>query len=173
VIRALNPCGFLIGLASCTPPAGPLAGAGTDDVPRDFAFVFEYGACARHTFDAARGTLTVKQGDDWQRSARVSLDADEVQEAYRKIEGTELWSYPTEYRLEPASEDAYYIDPHPSYRLEVTSRGRTNAVSWSDPHLGPVSAEGERLRGLAQLIEDMIEEKEGSQRLAHPPGLCL
>lgn len=134
--------------------------------------MFEYGACARRTFDAARATLTVEKGA-WQRRAHIPLNASEVQEAFRKIEGIGFWSYPTEYRLEPASEAAYYVDPHPSYRLEVTSRGRTKAVSWSDPHLGPVSAEGERLRGVARLIEGTIEEKEGSQRLPRPPGLCL
>jgi hypothetical protein len=128
--------------------------------------VFAYGVGARNVLDTGAGTFTKDLIADPPVTARLRLTDEELGRIDRRLEAMDFWSYPRRY--ETIGEGGR-MEPHSSYRWEVTTGDGTKVVLWEDA----VSNGDERaaaLRSLARLIQNMIESKAAYKAMPAPSG---
>jgi hypothetical protein len=148
-------------LVMASPAATPQA------APSDFALRLEFG-CSGFTdvIDTSAGTY-VRAMRRGQQTARI-----QVSDALKD----RLLSSINEARFfESASRvaDSYVCEPSTDYRLEVTSNGKTHAVSWSDCSLPETTEERRRIKALTTGILESFQTMSSVKRLRRSDIICL
>lgn len=153
----------LTALAGCGSASRPAASPS----PRAFErVVFSYGVGARNVLDTGSGTFTKDLIADPPVTAPLRLSGRELSRVARMLQDIDFWSYPPVYRT---AGDGGHMQPHQSYRWEVTTSGGTKVVRWEDDVFnGDERAAG--LRRLARLVRRMIESKPAYKAMPEPSG---
>lgn len=153
------------------PPAGDL---NTPTVPTpvqsDFNFIFKYGVTGITALDTYQGTFTKDMVLDPAITIELTLSQPEMDSVYQKMVEIDFWKYPDEFSVSvPEGERKAEVTPYSTYFFQVTYAGKTKELLWHDKIMNP-DAKADKLKGLINLIINIIESKEEYKKLPAQHG---
>ena len=159
----------VIGLsAACAASPGPTPSASPSAAAGVTGLLFAYGVGAENVLDTAHGTFTKDMIAASPITVAMTLDEEELARIAAGLVAIDIWSYPSVYTTAVTAEGGW-MEPHPTYRFEVTTARGTKVVEWEDAvwNSDPRAA---KLRGLARLILRIVEARPEYQKLPPPTG---
>lgn len=137
----------------------------------DFDFIFRYGIYARNTLDTFEGTYTKDMVADPSIRIDLILTGDEKTIIYRKMVEISFFDYPDVFTVSvPRGGEKGIRTPYSSYYFKVEYESEIKELWWADNIVlkDSIDKEAENLKGLTELIRDIIESREEYQKLPEP-----
>lgn len=135
--------------------------------PSDFGLRLEFGCAAPDIVDTFKGTYErgMRKG---RRTAKIRISSDLREHLHTLVNEAQFFE-----TAEPVH-GLSLCEPSTSYRLFVTSSGRTHVVSWDDCHLEmPTTEDGRRMRALAEGLLRPFRAMSVVKRLPASDLICL
>lgn len=166
------------GACSYSAPPGPVSAPLRTSVPRDFAFVYQYGSCIDFRFDSQTGTFSrhqrYAQPAEPPVQVGVQLSNAEREAIYQEMLGIDFFSLPEEIRINLEGADQIgTVHPQRRHQLDVRRNGAWTRVRWTDQIRYPKAEQMELLRTLGDVISRLVESKEPVRQMPPPAGACL
>ncbi len=161
---------------SSTPPSVSALDSGItpdQEMPPDFGFIAEWGVARMNTLDTFTGTFTkdLVLGSPVTATADLSLTQQELEDAYKRLLGIDIWGYPTHFAppyadvTTPGQDQT--ISPVMNYHLHVVAAGMSKDIWWSDSN-GSSAPEALTLRYWFRWLMELITSK--PEYKAMPPA---
>jgi hypothetical protein len=140
----------------------------------DFGFRFAYGACGTNILDTFAGTYIKDMLGAAPITITLTLSNEEQTRIYTKMRAINIFAYPTTYTIDIRNAaEVGYVTPAMTYSFSLRNAGQTHNVTWLDNITKPTAPQAERLRELAQLIMNAIEQQQKVRQLPQPHAGCL
>ena len=136
--------------------------------PQILGLVFAFGPGAKNVLDTTRGTFTKDMILASPVTVPMTLTAEETARIAGRLAAIDLWSSPEVYSTAETGEGGW-MEPHASYRFEVTTARGTKIVEWEDA-VSSSDPRAAKLRSLARLIQGIITSKPEYRSLPEPEG---
>ena len=134
----------------------------------DFNLTFEYGVGAKNELNTFDGTYTRDMVLDPSITVELSLSEEELDSIYQKMVEIDFFNYPDEFSVLVAPDDRIgIVTPYNSYYFKVEYDSRVKELRWEDEILKE-NVDADNLRGLINLIRDIIESKDEYKELPEP-----
>lgn len=166
---------LLVACTTTTTPSALSETAITGQMPPDFAFYFEYGACWAEIFDGFNNTFTHNMGPyEPAITIPLALTTEQMEAIYQKMVAIDLFGYPETFAVPvPADGNMAIVTPANRYYIRVRNGGVIKTVEWTDNIVEPTTQEAERLRQLFRMIVRMLAEHPDVKRLPVPTVACM
>ena len=139
----------------------------------DFAFRFTYGACNRDILDTFAGTYTKDMIVTSPITIPLTLTTDEQRRIYTKMHDIDIFGYPSTYHIDISQvKQVTQVIPATSYKFTIQNAGKSHVVQWVDDIVKPTAPAADRLRELANLIINIIDQHPEVQQLPIPGAGC-
>lgn len=139
----------------------------------DFAFRFAYGACGQDVLDTFAGMYAKDMLVTTPITISLVLNPEQQTFIYTKMRDINLFAYPETYIIptEYAAQVTQVV-PAMNYGFTVRNAAHTYRVQWRDNIVEPTTPEAERLRELATLIINVIDQQQAVRQLPELQAGC-
>lgn len=155
--------------------SSPIATRATPSAGVPFTIIYDSGMCGLGRLDTTTGTFARKiKADGPAQVVTIVLSEQELAAIRQKVEAIRFFDYPERFAVTPPPGSPVSLQiPSIAYTFTVQLDGRVKTVTWNDKAGGATSADADRLRELARLIEQIVTARPEFQQLPQPEFGCL